>query len=118
MKRLICVLASLVLAVTVVAVRPAGATYGGFITRTSPDTFEVQGTVKMSITVLSVTSKGRLNVEEVLVLGGNVVNVQVRTIPRDAERLIFKLDTPTNGSAVFKAGQGQKVDVLVEGTRR
>jgi len=115
MKRFIYVLASLVLAATVVAVRPAKADYLGTISRSGPYTFEVQGGTKMSVTILSVTSKGRLDVEEVLLLDGNTVNVQSRTFPRNADRLIFKLDTPPNNSGIFKVGQTQKFEVPVTG---
>lgn len=115
MKRFFVVLASVVLVVTIATVRPAKAVYLGTFLRSSNYTFEVQGTTKMSITILSVTSKGRQDVEEVLVLDGNTVNFQVRTIPNNVDRLIFKLDTPTNQTAIFKIGQGQKFEIPVEG---
>jgi hypothetical protein len=116
MKRFISVLASLVLVATVVAVRSVKAYYLGDLLRCCPYGFEVQGTTKMSVTMLSLTSKGRLDVEEVLVLDGNTVNSQVRTLPRTADRLIFKLDTPPNsGGAVFRIGQSQKFEIPVDG---
>jgi hypothetical protein len=116
MKRFICMLAALVLVTTVVVVRPARAWYLGNISRCCSYLFEVRGTTRMSVTILSVTSNGRLDVEEVLVLDGNTVNVQQRTLPRTAERLIFKLDTPVNTSADFAfSGGGQHFALPVAG---
>jgi len=70
------VLAALVLVTIVVAVRPAETTYLGTLVRSSPYTFKVQGPTKTSVTILSVTSRGRSDVEEVLLLDGNTVNTQ------------------------------------------
>jgi hypothetical protein len=122
MMRLISVLAALVLVVTVVAVRPVQAAYLGTVSRSALNPgcrcnyyFEVTGTSRMSITILSVTSKGRLDVEEVLVLDGDTGNVHTRTLPLHADRLIFKVDTPPNNAGVFRIGQAQKLELTVAG---
>lgn len=115
MKRFFCVLASVALVATIASVRPAKAVYLGTLVRSSPYTFQVQGDAKMSVTIFSITSRGRMEVEEVLVLDGNTENFQVRTIPNNVVRLIFKLDTPTNQTAIFKVGGQGQFEIPVEG---
>ncbi len=116
MKRLICVLASLVLVATVVEVRPAKAAYFSTFTQSTPYTFEVQTATKVAVTFLLVTSKGRLDVEEILVFDDTNTTAQVRTIPRNVNRVIIKLDSPLNGSGIVKLTQGtSKFELRVEG---
>ena len=116
MKRFISVLASLVLVVTVVAVRPAEASYLGKFSRSQPYTFEVQTTSLVSVTFLLVTSKGRLDVEDVLVFDESNTVPQSRAIPHNVDRVIIKLDSSVGSRGLVKVTQGtSRFEITVEG---
>src|SRR5437899_1538229 len=115
MKRLVCTLAALV--VTLVAVPPVGATYLGTWPQSQPYLIDVVAdlstdTPKVSITILVIINRGKLEVEDVLVLDTSIPNTQERTIARNAVRMIFKADVPGNQSAIFRFfGRGERVPV-------
>jgi hypothetical protein len=113
MKRLTCVLMAVV--VTVAAVRPAEAVYLGTYYRSYPYSLEVQGATQISITILSVTTWGKLEVVDVLTIDGTVVNAQSRTIPNNAQRFIFKVDVFVNSTAMFRIAQAHMFEIPVDG---
>ncbi|HEY3104274.1 MAG TPA: hypothetical protein VGJ69_11820 [Pyrinomonadaceae bacterium] len=102
MKRITCTLA--VLVVTLVAVRPAGATYVGRLAQ-GDYTLEVQTTSKVAITILVVTSRGKLDVEEVLLFDG-ATPPKTFTIQRNVLRIIFEADAQQNSDGLVTITQG------------
>ena len=104
MKRLTCTALAVVVA-TIVAARPAEATYVGTLEQASPYTLEVTTVTEIAITILVVTSRGRLDVEDTLTLNAGS-GVQTRTIPRNAVRIIFKADGLQGTSGAVKIRQG------------
>jgi hypothetical protein len=60
---------------------------------------------RKSITILVVTARGTLDVEEALTLNA-ASGLQTRTMPRNLVRIIFKTDAAQGTSAVIKIRQG------------
>jgi hypothetical protein len=94
------------LAMVMVTYTPARAEYVGTFTQSTPYTFEVQTTTKVAVTFLLITSKGRLDVEDVLTFDANTVGAQQRTIPRNIDRVIVKVDVPTNAPVLSNSFKG------------
>jgi hypothetical protein len=103
MRRLTCAALAVVIA-AVVAVRPVQATYVGTLQQGSY-TLEVTTAAQVAITILVVTSRGRLDVEETL-LSDAGTGAQNRTIPRNAVRIIFKADALQGTNSAVKIKQG------------
>jgi hypothetical protein len=93
-----------VLVVALVAVGPAEATYLGTLA-TGDYTLEVQTAAKVAITILVVTSRGRLEVEEVLLFDPSTPG-QTLTIRRNVARIILVADALQGGTGLVKINQG------------
>jgi hypothetical protein len=101
-RRITCALA--VLVVALVAVWPAEASYLGTL---APGTYtlEVQTPTTVSITILVVTSRGKLDVEEVLLFEAGISG-QTHTIQRNVIRIIFEADATLSGTGLVRITQG------------
>jgi hypothetical protein len=94
-----------VLALSVLGLRPAQGAYFGTYQEGLPYILEVTTNGLVSITILVVTTTGKLQVDDVLVFEPAQPS-QTRTIPRNALRMIFSVDVTQNDSALIKMGQG------------
>jgi hypothetical protein len=73
-------------------------------------------TSALAVTFLLITSKGRLDVEEVLVFFPTNTTPQFRTIPRNVDRVIIKLDGTPNSTSLVKITQGsQRFELTIDG---
>jgi hypothetical protein len=103
-KRLICALC--VLAMVMLTYTPAQAEYLGCLRSDTQYTLEVNTTTRVALTILLVTTRGRLEVEEILAFDPPAYAAQVRTFPRNIDRVILVADAPINGSGILKITQG------------
>ncbi|HEY2933514.1 MAG TPA: hypothetical protein VGK99_17375 [Acidobacteriota bacterium] len=109
MKRLISLFAG-AFAALILTCASAQAQYLGCFESNHPYTLEVFTSSKVALTILQVTSKGRLDVEEIRVFdSSSTVVPESRTLPRNVDRLIFMAHTSVNGYTILKLTQGTQM---------
>ena len=101
MKKLVLAL----LVAAVVHVPTAEAAYLGCLDSAQPYTLGVTTTSRVAITILVITTRSRLDVEETLLFDSTSPPL-LRTLPPRAVRMIFVLDSSQNGNGVVQITQG------------
>ncbi len=107
------------LAMMMLTYSPARVDYRGCIIASAGYSREVTTTGNPSLTILIVTNRGKLGVDDIPVFSPSP-EIQSRTIPRHAVRMIFKADNTRAGTpGIPKFSQGANgfevpIDYLVE----